>query len=203
MGTIDDPVAKTSMKVDGNQNGHVFAVTESQFTDAALHDRAFNINSGLVTGLTGSSGHSMLYFKNDEPPANGDSRIVVDAIALWSGTRSATVTDDPVWTILRNPDGGDIISDATAVGVNSNSYFGGNSNLASTSLAYKGKNGGTITATEGDHAIIAGTGRIFASVPMVLAKGQAVGISVDINTSGSCQAYAALILRRVDGKTGI
>lgn len=196
-----DPTTQVGQKVDNNQSSHVYAVTESQFTTAVLHDNAYNINTGLITGLTGTAGHSMLYFKNDESPSDGESRIVIDAFALWTGTRTATVTDDPLWTILRNPDGGDIVSDATAVSINSNSDFGGNATLATTSLAYKGKNTGTITATQGTHAIIAGSGRIFASVPIVLHRGSSVGISVDINTSGACAAYAAIIFRRVDGKS--
>lgn len=203
MTIIRDPNSQEGMKIDSNKSAHVYAATESQFTTAALHDNAYNINTGLIAGLNGTSGHSMLYFKNDEAPINGESRIIVDSIALWTGTRSATVTDDPVWTILRNPDAGDIISDATDVGINSNSDFGGNNSLASTSLAYAGKNGGTITSTAGNHAIISGTGRIFANVPIVLHKGSSIGIHVDINTSGSCQAYAALILRRVDGKSDV
>jgi len=201
MTVIRDPNGGEGMKVDNNQNAHVFAVTESQFTDAALHDRAYNINTGIITGLTGTAGHAMLYFKNDEAPDSGESRIVIDAFALWTGTRTATVTDDPLWTILKNPDGGDIISDATAVAANSNADFGGNATLASTSLAYKGKNGGTCTSITGTHAIIAGAGRIYATVPIVLHKGSSVGITVDINTSGACAAYAAIIFRRVDGKT--
>lgn len=196
-----DPTTQVGQKVDNNQSSHVYAVTESQFTTAVLHDNAYNINTGVITGLTGTAGHSMLYFKNDESPSDGESRIVIDAFALWTGTRTATVTDDPIWTILRNPDGGDIISDATAVSINSNSDFGGNATLASTSLAYKGKNTGTVTATQGTHAIIAGAGRVFASVPIVLHRGSSVGISVDINTSGACSAYAAIIFRRVDGKS--
>jgi len=196
-----DPFLLYGQRVDGNGDAHTNAITESQFTAAALKDGAYNINTGLITGLTGTAGHSILYFKNDESPSNGESRIIIDAVALWTGTRSATVTDDPVWTIYRNPDGGDIISDATAVGINSNSDFGGNSTLATTTLAYKGKNGGTITSTEGSHAIISGTGRIFAGVPIVLHRGSKIGISVDINTSGACQAYAALIMRKVDGKS--
>ena len=203
MSSNRDPRTQYGQKVDNNGSGHVYAVTESQFTAAALQDGAYNINTGLITGLTGTSGHSMLYFKNDEAPINGESRIIIDAFAFWTGTRSATVTDDPVWTILKNPNGGDIISDATAVSIKSGSDFGGNSELSSTSYAYKGKNGGTITSTDGDHAIIAGTGRIYAGIPIVLRRGKSVGVSVDINTSGACQAYAAIIFRRVDGKSDV
>lgn len=203
MTIIRDPNTGRGQKIDGNNSAHVYATTESQFTTAAIHDDAYNINTGLVTGLTGTSGHSVLYFKNDESPVDGESRIIIDAFAFWTGTRSATVTDDPVWTILRNPDGGDIITDATAVDINSNSDFGGNSSLASTTLAYKGKNGGTITSTDGNHAIIAGTGRIFAGVPIVLHRGSSVGVSVDINTSGACQVYAALVFRRLDGNSDV
>ena len=203
MGISRDPLTQRGGRIDNNGDTHVFATTEDQFTAAALKDNAFNVNTGLVTGLTGTAGHSMLYFKNDEAPRNGESRIIVDAIALWTGTRSATVTDDPVWTIYKNPNGGDIISDATAVSINSNADFGGNSDLGTTTLIYKGKNGGTITSTDGEHAIVAGTGRIYATLPVVLKKGNSIGISVDINTSGSCQAYAALVLRRVDGNSTI
>jgi hypothetical protein len=203
MTIIRDPNTGRGQKVDGNNSSHVYATTESQFTTAAIHDDEYNINTGVIAGITGTAGHSVLYLKNDESPKNGESRIIVDAFAFWTGTRSATVTDDPVWTILRNPDGGDIITDATDVDIKSNSDFGGNATLSSTSLAYKGKNGGTITSTDGDHAVIAGTGRIFASVPIVLHRGSSVGVKVDINTSGSCSIYAALIFRRLDGNSDV
>jgi hypothetical protein len=203
MTTNTDPVTHVGQKVDNNQNAHVYAVTESQFTTAALHDQAYNINTGIVTGLTGTAGHAILYFKNDESAVNGDSRIVIDAFALWTGTRTATITDDAIWTILKNPDGGDIISDASAAAVNSNSNFSGNNTLSSTSLAFKGKNGGTCTSTTGTHAIIAGNGRVFANVPVILDRGASVGITVDINTSGACSAYAAIIFRRVDGNNQV
>lgn len=198
-----DPTTQVGQKVDDNQNAHVYAITESQFTAAALKDGAYNINTDIITGLTGTGGHAILYFKNDESALNGDTRIIIDAFALWTGTRTATITDDAIWTIYRNPDGGDIISDKTDVVINSNSDFGGNATLSSTSVAYKGKNTGTITSTQGKHAVIAGNGRIFAGVPIVLHRGSTIGISVDINTSGSCAAYAALILRRVDGKNNV
>ena len=203
MTVIRDPNNGQGMGVDSNGDGHVYAISESAFTDAAINARGYNINTGLITGLTGTAGHAMLYFKNDESPSNGESGIIIDSVVLYTGTRTATVTDDPVWTILKNPDGGDIISDASAVAMKSNSNFGVNTSLSSTTLAYKGKNGGTVTSTSGNHAIIAGTGRIFASLPVLLGRGDSIGISVDINTSGACQAYAALVLRRVDGATKI
>ena len=203
MTVINDPVKKTGLKVDDNQNAHVYASTESQFTTAVLNDNAYNINTGIITGLTGTAGHSMLYFTNDESESNGESRIIIDAFALWVGTRSATITDDPMWTIIKNPNGGDIISDATTVAINSNSDFGGNATLSATSFAYAGKNGGTITSNEGNHAIICGSGRIFAEVPISLARGSSVGVSVDINTSGAASAYAAIIFRRVDGRSDL
>ena len=92
MTIIRDPNNQQGMKVDDNNSAHVYATTESQFTTAAIHDDAYNINTGIITGLTGTSGHSVLYFKNDESPKNGESRIIVDAFALWTGTRTATVS---------------------------------------------------------------------------------------------------------------
>lgn len=189
-----------STHVDGNGDMHVNAITEAQFTAAALKHGAYNINTGLIA-LTGSSESAVLYFKNDESPDGGESRIVIEAFALYVGTRSVTVTDDPLWTILRNPNGGDIISDASAVSINSNADFSTNKTLGANSNAFKGKNGGTITATDGEHAILAGSGRIYAGLPIVLGRGNTVGIKVDLNTSGGANVYAALILRKLDGNS--
>ena len=198
---IRDPVTGQGTAVNGNGRMEVQSTSESAILVATEKGLAYNVNTGVVTGLTGTSGHAMLYFKNDEAPVNGESRIIIDALALWTGTRTATVTDDPLWTILKNPNAGDIIADATAVSMKSNANFGLNTALSSTTLAYKGKNGGTMTSSDGTHAIIAGTGRIYASLSIVLGRGDSIGISVDINTSGACDAYAALVLRRVDGKS--
>ena len=202
MTVIRDAATSKGMLVDDRGYAHTYAITESQFTSAALLDSAYNINTGLIS-VTGTGDHSVLYFKNDEAPVNGESRMVIDAIALWCGTRSGTVTDDVVWTVLKNPDGGDIITDATPVDVTSNSDFGGNNALSSASFAYKGKNTGTVTSSIGTHGILAGTGRLFATLPIVLHKGNSIGIKVDINTSGTANVYAALIVRRIDGKIGL
>ena len=201
MTILRDPNSGQGAGIDGNNRLHVRSTSETAVLAAAQDGTAYNINTGLITGLTGTGDHSILYFKNDESPSNGESSIIIDAIALWVGTRGATVTDDPIWTILKNPDGGDIISDATAASIVSNSNFGVNTSLSTTTLAYKGKNGGTITSTDGEHALIAGTGRIYAPLSIVLSRGGSVGIKVDINTSGAASAYAALILRRLDGKS--
>jgi hypothetical protein len=171
---IKDGTGKgNTAKVDNNNQLHTFSVTESEQRQASQIGNEYNINTGTIA-YTGTGDSSMIYFKNDE-----DTDFVVTAVAVGLGTRSATVTDSANVTIIRNPTGGDLISDATAVSINSNTNFGSSNALSSTTLIYKGKDGGTI--------------RLYASLNIELPKGSSVAVKIDLNTSGGANAYCALI----------
>jgi hypothetical protein len=185
---IKDGTGKgNTAKVDNNNQLHTFSVTESEQRQASQIGNEYNINTGTIA-YTGTGDSSMIYFKNDE-----DTDFVVTAVAVGLGTRSATVTDSANVTIIRNPTGGDLISDATAVSINSNTNFGSSNALSSTTLIYKGKDGGTITGGT-EHALLYMTdGRLYASLNIELPKGSSVAVKIDLNTSGGANAYCALI----------
>jgi hypothetical protein len=185
--------------VDNNLQLHTYAISEDEQRQAAENGWEYNINTGLIA-YTGTSESSLLYFKNDEDPVNGESTIIFTGIAFFLGVRSATVTDYALLTVIRNPTGGDIISDATAVAAQSNNNFGSNNTLSTTTLAYKGKDGGTITGGT-DHAYLGmAEGRSFAALNMVLPKGSSLGMKVDLNTSGGANVYVAIIGFRKNGQ---
>ena len=116
--------------VDKNYQSHVFAVTETESNSAVEHGLGYNINTGIIA-LTGSSDSAVSYFKNAENPINGESDIVIDSVIIGINTISATVTEHPIATIIRNPTAGTLVSNATAVDMKSNGNFGSSNNLDS------------------------------------------------------------------------
>lgn len=148
---------------------------------------AYNINTGLIT-VSGDA--TLVYFKNNE-----DEDVVVEAVAIgfFDGI---THSDDPYLTLVRNPTGGDLISDATAVSMNQNRNFGSNKTLLCD--AYKGKNGGTLSGGS-DIAFLQTTSgsRSFYNIEFILPRGTSMGIKMTTNaSSGSAEVYAALIVYR-------
>lgn len=185
-------------RVDGNNQLHTFSITETEANSAVENGLAFNINTGIIA-LTGSSDSGIFYIKNDESPINGESDIVIDSIIIGINTVSATITENPIVTIIRNPTAGTVISDATAVSMNSNANFGSSTSLSS--LIYKGADGKTFTGGS-DHAIVlCKEGRtVIPQLNIDLIKGSSLGIKVDLNTSGGANVYAAIVCHRKDGK---
>lgn len=176
------------MHVNENESATVFAVTESEASQAAEEGNGYNINTGTIA-LTGTGTSGLLYFKNDE-----DFDFVVTAIAVGMGTRSATITDAANVTIIRNPTGGTVVSDASVVAMSSNNNFGSSNALKSTTLAYAASATGKTITGGTDHALIYMTdGRLLASLDIELPKGSAVGVEIDLNTSGGANVYCALI----------
>jgi len=200
---ITDPVKGTAAQVVDAQRLLTAAVTETQHQHAVETGGAFNINTGPIA-LTGTADSALLYFYNDQPPVNGVSDFVIDAVAVGIGTLSATITDSALITIIRNPTGGDIISDATAVSAKQNANFGSSTALVSTTLVYKGKDGGTITGGN-DFAYFYATGgsRMYAEIDMLLPRGSSFGMKIDLNTSGGGNVYAAIIGHLRDGQVGL
>lgn len=185
----------STAKVDNNNRLHAQAVTEDESLHASELGSAFNLNTGLIS-INGDA--SLMYLKNDEV-----NDFVVEAIALGS-FEGITHSDDPYITIIRNPTGGDLITDATTTGVlNQNRNFGSNKTLSSGSVFYKGKVSGTVTGGD-DIAILQATpgGRSFYSINFILPKGASVGVKLTANvTSGSANWYGAIIGYLKDGES--
>lgn len=171
--------------VDSSGHALTRAVTESEQLEALEIGEAYNINTGNIT-ITAASG--ILYFKNDEVDP-----FVVSAIALGVGT--GTTSDIGEVTVYRNPTAGTLISGASAVDMNQNRNTGSSKSLKSTTLAYKGASGNTITDGNAIALLYQGTsGRLFANVDLEVARGGSIAIHYDPKlSSGNCKVYAALI----------
>ncbi len=183
----DGTGSSNEAKVDENKQLHVFGITETEQQQATDFGNSYNINTGWISGVSGST--ALLYFKNDE-----DASFVVDAIAVGFG-RDALDTDVQTVRLIRNPKAGDIITQATNVDMKQNRNFGSSNTLKTTSLAYKGVNINTDFTDGDDIAIFAqnDNGRLFASIDFELASGSSLGITVDCETTGNNKVYAAII----------
>tara|TARA_R110000868_G_scaffold186204_1_gene428464 strand:+ start:129 stop:719 length:591 start_codon:yes stop_codon:yes gene_type:complete len=175
-------------KIDLNNRLHTKAITDTEGSDANVTGRAFNINTGELT-LTSANESAVLYYKNNEIQ---DYVVTAIAVGLGPSTGGAS-TDIPVIKVTRNPTGGTIVDDATAVDINSNRNYG--SSLTLTADTYKGGTDKTFTG-DTDHIIFyqGENGRLFAGIDTVLPKGTSMGITITPATSNtSMTCYAALI----------
>lgn len=189
-------------RVDENSQLKVFSISETEIQDAVEKGNAYNINTGEISLANANS--AVLYFKNDEAPINGESTIKITSMIVGIKDDGTTVDELPVITLIRNPTGGTIVSGASAVANNVNRNFGSSKALGSTTLAYKGAAGNTLTGGT-DFGIIyqpAGT-RVAYPIDIELPRGAAMGVEIDANTSsGNTNVYVALIMHRKDGNNG-
>lgn len=183
--TIKDGTGKGyQLKVGSDNRAQVRSVSEAEVIHAAESGLAYNMNTGLIS-ISGDA--TLIYFKN-----NSENQFILTGIALGM-FEGITHSDDPYITLVRNPTGGDLISDATAISMNQNRNFG-STNTANVNV-YKGKVSGTVTGGD-DIAILQATpgGRSFYAIDFILPKGSSLGIKLTANvSSGSANMYCALI----------
>lgn len=180
-----------SLAVNGRLEAAVFSVSETEGQAATEAGDAYNINTGDISSIS-SGDASLIYFLNDEQEG-----IIIESIAI--GLRGFTgLSDMATITIVRNPTGGDLITDETAVDMNANRNFGNAQTLKATSVAYKGKNSGTITGGDSIVQIYANNNsRVFTSINLELLRGSSIAIKVDSDATAGT-AYAALIIHKKD-----
>lgn len=170
-------------RVDTNNRMHTEAVTASEEEHQIDKGDGYNLNTGNITF---SAAGTLMYLKNNE-----DKDLSISHIAVGVGL--ATTSDMGEITITRNSTGGDLISDASAIDMNQNRNFGSNQTL--TVDVFKGKSGGT--SSGGNNILLfyqGSSGRLFASINMILTKGSSISITYDPKLgSGSVKAYCALI----------
>lgn len=175
-------------QVDSDLRLQTYAVTINENNQANSKGRAYNINTDDIT-LTDAVETPILYIKNNE-----DKDLHITALDLWAGTSTGgTATLGTKWVVERNPTAGTIVSNATAVDIESNRNFGSNNTLLVDS--YKGATGNTMTGGT-DHIIFRGTllSRIYAEIDEIIPKGSSIGIHVKPPTSNtSLIVYAAAI----------
>ena len=171
-------------RVDENNRIHVHSVNVTEVVHAAEQGLAYNLNTGQISVTNDAT---LIYFKNNET-----RDFVISAIAVGNDG-GATYSTRPLITVVRNPTGGDLISDQTDVDMNQNRDFG-SSRVLNTD-AYKGKVGGTLTGGN-DIAILQSTtgGRDFFTLDFVLTEGSSIGLTYTANiSSGTSLIYVALV----------
>lgn len=171
-------------KVGNDNRLQVRAVTEPEIIHNCEGGRAYNINTGLIS-VTGDA--SLIYLKN-----NSDNQFILTGLVIGE-FEGITHSDDPYVTVIRNPTGGDIISDATVVDMNQNRNFG-SAKVADADI-YKGKVSGTITGGN-DIGLFHATpgGRSFYTLDFILPRGTSIGVKYTANaSSGSANVYAVLV----------
>lgn len=174
------------LKVGSDNRLQSRAVTELEIIHNAEGGRAYNFNTGYITFTANGSG---IYLKN-----NADEQLIVQAIVVGVKNNSSPVySSSPYLTIVRNPTGGDLISDATAISANQNRNFG--SNKTANVNVYKGKSGGTLTGgNDIAYLQLSTASRSYFGIDFILTKGSSMGVSHTVGlSSGSHDAYFAFI----------
>jgi hypothetical protein len=186
--SIKDGSSGYVAEVDSSNRLQTYAVTINENNQANSKGRAYNINTDDIT-LTDAVETPILYIKNNE-----DKDLHITALDLWAGTSTGgTATLGTKWVVERNPTAGTIVSNATAVDIESNRNFGSNNTLLVDS--YKGATGNTMTGGT-DHLVFRGTllSRIYVEIDEIIPKGSSIGIHVKPPTSNtSLIVYAAAI----------
>ena len=177
-------------KVDERNKLKVAGITESEAIFATSQGDGYNVNTGYMT-ITGDG--ALAYIKN-----NDDKIMVIDAIAIGSKTGDAVYSDAPHITIVRNPTGGSVITEAVPTDQNQNRNFGSNNTL--NGLAYKG---GTGKASTGGNDIatlqLSPGSRSFFTIDFFLPKGASMAVDLTSNiTGGSADYYLAFVVYFID-----
>lgn len=181
---LDGTGSGLKAKVSADNRLQVRAVSEEEIIHNGELGNSYNFNTGNIS--LGADA-TLIYLKN-----NSDNNFILESIimAIDSGITYASF---PYITAVRNPTGGDLITDATAISMNQNRNFG-SSKTAEVNV-YKGKSAGTLTG--GDNIAlfqVSQTGRSVYPVSFVLPKGSSIGITLDLNaSSGSANIYCALV----------
>lgn len=161
------------LEIDSKNRAATFSVTQGEESNAAIEGNSYNINTGIIN-LTSASKSATVYVKN-----TGDNDLVIPSIFYLIGN-STGGSGDMLWTVLRNPSTGTIVSGATAVempGVNRN--FGSNKTLSAD--IYVGAEANTFT--NGDKVIESiinqsATRAALGVGSIIIPKGSSIGVDV-------------------------
>jgi hypothetical protein len=188
MAIIENGVGNANKaKVDSNNRLHVQASVAQDSEIATFKGDAFNINTGDIT-LTAATPSSILYFKNNEVV-----NFVIEAIAV--GVGDVTGTEAIKLTMMGGVTGA---SFSTAVDMNANRLVGSSSVLLCD--VYKGAEAATLTggSAMAQFYMGQGTSRLYATLGIQVAPGQAIGLNIDVNDASGAIVYAAIVGHRVD-----
>lgn len=145
--------------------------SEWELTNLA-QGHSYNINTGEISFDSADTEGTLLYLKNTQ-----ENLIFADGIFVSAG--AGTQSDSGIITVIENPTGGDLISDADDALVAINRLPSADEDLFDLADIYKGKSGGTITGGEeaGVFHIVAQMPR-FIPIPFALANGDSIAFKL-------------------------
>jgi hypothetical protein len=157
-------------KVDSDLRLHTLTVSIEEDARAAVDGDGYNINTGKIT-LTTANESGVFYFKNNED-RDFDTTALVFAFGASDGTGHIEIM------VEKNPTGGTVITDATAVDIKSNRNFGTSKTI--TADAFKGGEGKTFTGATEDHifSFAQESTRFQFNIIDTLTKGDSLGVLV-------------------------
>lgn len=183
MSTIDDPRTGRGATVDDQYRLRTHAVVEGEELHAVEEGNGYNLNTNLIN-ITGDA--TLFYLKN-----TGFKDIVMEGIFVGAFD-GITYSDSPYLDIIRNPTGGDLITDATPITVNQNRLFTSANSLNAD--VFQGKVGGTLTGGNslGLFQLNKTQRTAFTLLNFVLGRGSSIGVKLIANiSSGSANFYFA------------
>lgn len=124
-----------SAKVTSDQRLETFAVTQTNLENASINGQAFNISTGTIN-LTSANESALLYIKN-----NDETPLIITEVFYFLGNSDGD--GDVSIVAVRNPTGGDIITNASSVDA-VNRDFGSSTGLVDV-VTYKGAEGDMLT----------------------------------------------------------
>ena len=190
---LRDSLNNNAARVTNRDQLYGFSVTETENKFELRNGKAFNLNTGTVN-LTSANESAVAYLKN-----NSNDKLIINSmiVGIGASTGGSATAEIPI-TIERNPTAGTIIDNAvaplvTASNKASNRNFG--SSNTETVDFYKGAETYTVTASDGDLALIYGFASNRIVVPEIsfeLQKGNSVAVLIDPMASNtSLNVYVA------------
>lgn len=181
-------------RVTPNHQLRMVGVELTEVQDATSKGNSYNINTGRVS-LTSTTASGVLYISSDESPVNGESALIIDAIAIGIDSLGTTSGMAEI-KIIRNPSS---VSFSTVTDMNVNRNYGSSNTL--DSLFYKGGEAETVTGGDEFGIFLQNSGtRGFYDVNIEMPKGSSLAITMDTQTTaGTTDVYVAVICHRKDG----
>ena len=164
-------------KVNNNQQMYVYSETISTSNNATDRGESYTLTSGKIDSLASATEHAVFYFYNAE---NQPFHVTGAVISLAHTATLTTAGDAHKVEVLRNPTAGTLISAPSGNMVICNRNFASTNSPSSSTLAYYGATGKTMT----DGVVHASTLMPENSDPRDMAidelipKGSAIGFTI-------------------------
>ena len=179
---IRDPSSGVGQEVSADGHAHVMARTQPFGVQEALAGWAFSANTGTVTLTNAATDNAVLYCKN-----SGATSLVFEVFVYLLGASTGGTGSGNV-TIIRNPTGGTIVSDASTLTPINRNF--GSSNVLTGDFFKPSGSGKTLTGgtTIIETLLPTPTGRITISVgAFIVPPGSSLGINYTTQTGNSSQ----------------